>query len=162
MTAKPRPPMRATIDGSDLSSFQSFADAVARALAAQTGEPAYFGWHLSSFEDCLCGGFIGRPPYEIVVDDADAMLLRFGHAGLVRYCDETMEREYPPTVKLTDPTDLEFRDWYVTTRQAAEAGAGPTLLDCIFEVVEHMGSSLTLRARDGRVLRSTAGAASDP
>lgn len=147
--------MRATIDGSALSGFQSFADAVARALSAQTGEPAYFGWHLSSFEDCLCGGFIGRPPYEIVVEDADAMLLGFGHAGLVRYCDETMEREFPPTVKLTDPAELEARDWYVTTRRAAEAGSGPTLLDHLFEIVEHLGSSLTLRARDGRVLRST-------
>ncbi|MCY0990564.1 hypothetical protein OV203_25705 [Nannocystis sp. ILAH1] len=63
-------------------------------------------------------------------------------------------------MKITDPTDLEFRDWYVTTRQAAEAGSGPTLLDYIFKVVEPLGSSLTLRARDGRVLRSTAGAGS--
>lgn len=70
--------MRAIIDGANISSMRIFAEEVGKALAAGTGGASYFGRDLNSFHDCLCGGYIGWPPYEIVIENAENMLEPWG------------------------------------------------------------------------------------
>jgi hypothetical protein len=59
-----------TLEGSNLSTWQGFIDALAMALEGRGG---YFGWDLHSLQDCLCGGYSPHPPpYHVVVDNAES------------------------------------------------------------------------------------------
>lgn len=105
-----------------------------------------------TLQDCLHGGFLGEPPYDITVHDADAMTRRFGHEGLVRYCDAILG------VIAAGGQGIVTRDaqpWYVSRRaQASARRPGATLLDALGDdVIEHAPARLRLVASNGEVLR---------
>lgn len=143
--------MKLRISGKQIRDFQSFCDAIADAIAQTESAVCvrYFGFDLHSFGDCLRGGFLGTPPYEIEIADGEAMLERMGHSGLELYCRQMIDII---EVGGRGLVDADSRAWYEDVRRAAVQGNGPTLLDYIAEVVEASPASLTVKGEDGKVL----------
>lgn len=136
--------MHITLDGTKIRDVGSFLDELSRALGS--GDPsAYFGWELHSLNDCLQGGFLGEPPYDVQVANAEPMVLAFGHKGWSRYCAEM--------IRVIDEggrglVQNDSREWYVEEKRAADRGEGSTLLDALFEVFQCGTSTLNLTSTE--------------
>lgn len=147
--------MQITLDGTKVLDFSSFTDQVASALSGDhVLEKPYFGFDLHSFGDCLHGGFLGAPPYHIVVTNAEPMIEAMGHLGLANYCQKMLEVIRAGGRGLVQE---DSRGWYEETEATARQGRGPTLLELLIEVVQGAPASLTLLDRDGTVQVTSSG-----
>lgn len=132
--------MKIVINGNEITDFSSFVDAIAARFKGE--ESSYFGFDLHSFGDCLHGGYLGSPPYDIVIENSSRLVAVMDHKGLARYCEDML--------RIIDTggrglVQEDARNWYEHMRLNAEQGVGPTLLDLILEVVDEAPASLTLR-----------------
>ena len=143
--------MKITIAGSKVRDFAAFCDELAAALAQN--EPSsmsrYFGFDLHSFNDCLHGGFLGVPPYDIEIEEGQIMIDALDHAGLALYCRQMLRIIESGGRGLVT---ADSRVWYESVLCDALEGKGPTLLDLVAEVVEVSPASLTLRGKDQSIL----------
>lgn len=142
-----------SIDGSDVADLAQLIAAIVRCIAPD--DPgAYFGWDLHSFGDCLRGGWLGVPPCEIEVRNAEHMVESFDHKGSAAYYEHMLE--------VIDQGGRGFakeeaRDSYAAYLAAAIAGEGPTLLDEVLTVVRGSRASLRLFSSSGRLLAEAIG-----
>ncbi|MBK6917052.1 MAG: hypothetical protein IPH07_06600 [Deltaproteobacteria bacterium] len=143
--------MKVLISGYQARDFASFCDAVATGIAQNDplSTSRYFGFDLDSFIDCLHGGFLGAPPYDIEVEDGQVMVDALGYAALEQYCRQMLAIIDAGGRGLVK---ADYRSWYEDVLRDALEGNGPTLLDLIGEAIEVSPASLTLRGKDQAVL----------
>ena len=119
--------MKILINGAQVHDFKTFTKEVAHSISQGAKDVGYFGFDLHSFGDCLQGGFLGLPPYDIVVEHADHMVTAMNHHGLVDYCDTMLELIENGGRGLVQE---DSRSWYQTTREAALPGNPGGRLGC--------------------------------
>ena len=156
------------LDGSKIHDLPSFIAALAAALAESDSkaddenedgiaEP-YFGWDLHSLQDCLQGGYLGTPPYEITVRDAEPMLRAFGREGYARYCESMLEVIAAGGRGLVREDSLR---WYRRARDTAERGVGPTLFNVLCSVIRASPATLDVLDSERKPLVEAAAAFDD-
>ena len=133
--------MKIIINGARVRDFRTFVAEVERELSPSGTGSEYFGFDLHSFGDCLQGGYLGTPPYEIIVEHAAAMIEAMDHRGLVLYCEEMLNVIDKGGRGLVQE---DSRRWYEITRDAAVAKSGPTLLQFLIDVIDAAPAKLTL------------------
>ncbi len=142
-------PMKLLLDGATITDLPSFTAQVASAISRDAdAAPRYFGFDLHSLGDRLHGGFLGAPPYEVVVERNAGMILAMGHGGLAQYCRDMLAIIDAGGRGLVQE---DSRSWHEQTRAAAPRAEGPTLLDLLMDVVQAAPASLTLLDDDGSV-----------
>jgi len=145
--------MLVSLDGSKISDFKSFLGELSATLA-DAEQPVYFGWELHSLGDCLQGGYVGNPPYDIEVRNAERMIAAFGHAGMSSYCTAMLRVIDGGGRGLVQE---ESREWLAAAQRSADREEGPTLLDALFDVFRAAPATIRLISADGRELGSATG-----
>lgn len=145
--------MKIVINGARVKNFATFIAEIAQELSSGDAELGYFGFDLDSFGDCLHGGYLGAPPYDIVVEHAMPMIAAMDHHGLIRYCDEMLAVIDGGGRGLVRE---DSRHWYENTRNEARTESGPTLLQLLMEVIQASPATLTLLDDNGSVVATSA------
>ena len=79
--------------------------------------------------------------YEIIVEQAAAMIEAMDHRGLVLYCEAMLNVIDKGGLGLVRE---DRRHWHEITRGAAIAKSGPTLLQLLIDVIDAAPATLTL------------------
>ena len=113
------------IDGSQITSLESFYDEISRVLIPE----AYWGRNLDAFNDILRGGF-GTPDegFTIRWSRSDVSKERLGYPETVRQLERRLQRCHPDN---RDHIRRELAD--------ARAGIGPTVFDWLLWIIQIHG-----------------------
>ena len=146
--------MNIIINGSKVHDFGSFVSELVAGMPAKDRGDAYFGFDLNSFSDCLHGGYLGYPPYDIVATDGHHLIRAMGHDALVHYCSDMLRIIECGGRGLVQ---ADSRRWYEVKMALAQKGAGETLLELLCEVIREAPASLTLLDEQRRIVRTCFG-----
>lgn len=136
---------KAIVDAQGVSDLDTFILRLAEALSGVPDKPPYFGWDLHSLHDCFFGGFIGTPPYDIDVVNAENMVIAFDQ--------DALRREIEDSARIR-----EMR----APRRGSDAPKYPppeteTLMDALFELALGAPVRLCVYASNGELIRSVDG-----
>lgn len=118
-------PKEYQIDGSKITSLDTFFDEVSRTLIPDHK----WGRNLDAFDDILSGGF-GTPPEGFTLTWSQAALSKenLGYAKTIEYLEEKLRRCHPGN-----------RESVRADITSARAQIGPTLFDWLVEIIRDHG-----------------------
>ncbi len=130
-----KPPTPVSIDASRVFGLSSFLRLVAVAL-----DTPYFGWDLTSFADCLYGGFAPTaPPYRFEVSSRSMLVSRLGYSATKDYCAQKLIRVYRE-ISLAEPRidsfEMENKEYFEAWFSRAVSEEGETLFDELVELLD--------------------------